>query len=75
MRIDHAGHFEEVLNAAKDRHATSSSVQSYWTFCNFRTREQSESFVRWCEEKGKAHNGVNTERPFVPYEVAVRHPR
>lgn len=74
MRVELTSHFEIVRRNAERCGAHSMSVQNYWTFVNFKERAAAVAFATWAVKENLTTNGLNTERPFVPYEVAVRHP-
>lgn len=70
------GHFCEVIGEAQRNNATSISIQDFYTFCNFNTREDAQRFLDNMHTAGKADgHGVNTERPFVKFEVSIHHPK
>ncbi len=74
MYVDHAGHFASVIARAKIHNAMSVSIQSFFTFVNFNDEENARGFNEWCKASNMRTDGVNTVRPFVPFEVAVQHP-
>lgn len=75
MRIEHTGQYRDVINAARDCNATQVSIQQYWTFCNFATRTDAEAFNAVASANNWKTMGINTNRPYVPFEVAVSNPK
>lgn len=79
MRINYTSHFKDILNAGESNGAISASIQSYWTFFNFKTLEQAQAFNKWAEDNLYETNGVNTERyanTVLKYiEVSIKHPK
>lgn len=73
--VEVTGHFANVIGAAQKANATTISIQSYWTFCNFTTREHAEQFRFEMLELEYDVSEINTYRPLVPFEVMVHHPR
>lgn len=71
--VDIGGHFADIVGEAQRNHASRISIQSYYTFCGFKTLQDAEAFEAWCRASGKETNGVNRERSYTPYEVAVHH--
>jgi len=73
MKIEVAGHFLEVAENAKRCRATVLSIQNLWTFVNFERHEDAQRFTQWCDNSGLKTMGINTQRPFVKFEVSVEH--